>query len=183
MPMAVLTRALIGISLAATLLVPARAAAAESSPASLAVIGFELDDDHPDPVRARQLRDRLTAIQKQLEKGLHDRGLYRVVDTAAAKDLIDALYERHSFVYRCNACFVEVGQRLDTRLVAVGWVQRVSELILNVNVSVRDASTDTEILSKSVDLRGNTDETWRRAMNFMLRDWAERRARNPDYGQ
>ena len=75
-----------------------------------------------------------------------------------------------------------MGQRLGTRLVAVGWVQRVSELILNINVSVQDAQTGVEVLSKSVDLRGNTDETWTRGMNFMLRDWAERRAGNPRYG-
>ena len=62
-------------------------------------------------------------------------------------------------------------------------MQRVSELILNVNVSVQDSQTGVEVLSKSVDLRGNTDETWMRGVNFMLRDWAERRARNPRYGQ
>jgi hypothetical protein len=39
------------------------------------------------------------------------------------------------------------------------------------------------VLSKSVDLRGNTDETWARGVNFMLRDWVERRARNPNYGR
>ena len=100
-----------------------------------------------------------------------------------ANDLIDALRERNEFLYRCNDCLAEVGERLGTRLVALGWVQRVSELILNINVSVRDVQSGAEVLSKSVDLRGNTDETWARGINFMLRDWAERRARNPSYGK
>jgi hypothetical protein len=156
--------------------------AAESEPPTIAVLGFDLVDDHPDPARADLLRGRLTAITKQLELGLHERALYRVVDTAAAEDLINDQRARNEFLYRCNNCLAEVGQRLGTRLVAVGWVQRVSELILNVNVSVQDSQTGVEVLSKSVDLRGNTDETWTRGVNFMLRDWAERRARNPRYG-
>ena len=172
------------VSLAAACLmsgVPALAAEVELP--TLAVIGFELVDDHPDTARAAQLMGRLAAIKQQLEQGLQARGIYRVLDTGLATDLIQAQRERHEFLYRCNACLTEIGQRLGTRLVAVGWVQRVSELILNINVSVRDAQTDAEVLSKSVDLRGNTDETWARGVNFMLRDWAERRARNPRYGQ
>ena len=176
-------RPLTGIVLAAALsLFGQGATAADSEPATLAVLGFDLVDDHPDPARAALLRPRLTAITKQLERGLHERTLYRIVDTAAAQDLIAAQRERNEFLYRCNDCLTEVGKRLGTRLVAVGWVQRVSELILNINVSVQDSQTGVEVLSKSVDIRGNTDETWTRGVNFMLRDWAERRARNPRYG-
>ncbi len=171
------------VLIAALLTCGATALAADAEPPTLAVIGFELVDEQPDSARAAQLRGRLAAIKAQLEQGLQARALYRVVDTAAAAELIEAQRERHAFLYRCNACLAEVGQRLGTRLVAVGWVQRVSELILNINVSVRDAQTDAEVLSKSVDLRGNTDETWARGVNFMLRDWAERRARNPRYGR
>lgn len=177
-------RPLTGIMLAAALLFFGEvAAAADNELPTLAVLGFDLVDDHPDPARAALLRGRLSAITKQLEEGLHGRALYRVVDTAAAQDLITAQRERNEFLYRCNDCLADVGQRLGTRLVAVGWVQRVSELILNINVSVQDSQTGVEVLSKSVDLRGNTDETWARGVNFMLRDWAERRARNPRYGQ
>jgi hypothetical protein len=158
-------------------------AAMAAEPPAIAVIGFELVDDQPDPVRDADHKRRLAAIQAQLQQGLHQRGLYRVVDTAPAQAQIDALRAQNAFLYRCNGCFADVAQRLGTRLIAVGWVQRVSELILNVNVSVRDAATDQEVLSKSVDLRGNNDESWSRAMAFMLRDWSERRERNPRYGQ
>jgi Protein of unknown function (DUF2380) len=158
------------------------ATAAEPLP-TLAVIAFELVDDQPDPARDADHKRRLAAIQAQLQQGLHQRGLYRVVDSTPAQAQIDALRAQNAFLHRCNGCFAVVGQRLGTRLVAVGWVQRVSELILNVNVSVRDAVTDQEVLSKSVDMRGNNDESWTRAMAFMLRDWSERRERNPRYGQ
>ena len=158
-------------------------AALAAEPPTIAVIGFELVDDHPDPIRDADHKRRLAAIHAQLQQGLHQRGLYRVVDTAPAQAQIDALRAQNAYLYRCNGCLAEVGQRLGTRLVVVGWVQRVSELILNVNVSVRDAATDQEVLAKSVDLRGNNDESWTRAVAFMLRDWSERRERNPRYGQ
>jgi Protein of unknown function (DUF2380) len=154
-----------------------------AEPPTIAVIGFELVDDQPDPVRDADHKRRLAAIHAQLQQGLHQRGLYRVVDAAPAQPMIDALRAQNAFLYRCNGCLADVGQKLGTRLVVVGWVQRVSELILNVNVSVRVAATDEEVLAKSVDLRGNNDESWTRAMAFMLRDWSERRERNPRYGQ
>ena len=175
---------LINILITITAALTGPVALAQGQPsATLAVLGFELVDDQPDPARTVQLQSRLTAITKQLERGLQERSLYRVIDIATAQDLITLQRERNEFLYRCSNCLVEVGQRLDTRLIAVGWVQRVSELILNINVSVLDSQTGAEVLSKSVDLRGNTDETWQRGINFMLRDWSERRARNPNYGR
>ena len=150
---------------------------------SIAVIGFELIDDHPDPARDATMRRRLAAIHVQLEQGLTERGLYHVIDTAPAKEQIDAARAANAFVHECNGCLAPIGQRLGTRLVAVGWVQRVSELILNINVAVKDAASGADVLTKSVDLRGNNDESFVRGMNFMLRDWAERRARNPRYGR
>jgi Protein of unknown function (DUF2380) len=166
------------LSIAAMPWLAARAQGAES----IAVIGFELVDEQPDPARDEAMRRRLAAIHAQLEKGLAERGLYRVVDVAPAKAQIDAARASNAFVYACNGCLAEIGQRLGTRLVIVGWVQRVSELILNINVAVKEARTGAEVLTKSVDLRGNNDESFARGMNFMLRDWAERRARNPRYG-
>jgi hypothetical protein len=32
-------------------------------------------------------------------------------------------------------------------------------------------------------LRGNDDESWRRALRYLVRDMAEKRERNPHYGQ
>jgi len=174
----------IGLALVAGLqaAAPARAAEAVQAPAPLAVIGFELVDEQPDPARDEAMKRRLSAIHGQLAHALSTHGLYKVVDTGPAQSLIDTARERNAFLYRCNGCLSEIGLRLGTRLVLVGWVQRVSELILNINVSVRDAATDTEVLAKSVDLRGNNDQSFERGINFMVRDWVERRASNPGYG-
>ena len=47
-------------------------------------------------------------------------------------------------------------------------IQKVSNLILNMNIVVRDAGTGHVILSKSVDMRGNTDESWSRALHWLV---------------
>jgi hypothetical protein len=39
------------------------------------------------------------------------------------------------------------------------------------------------IFSKSVDMRGNADESWQRAVRYLVRDMAEKRANNPGYAR
>ena len=63
------------------------------------------------------------------------------------------------------------------------WVQKVSELILNLNVQIYDIKAQKVVFSKSVDMRGNEDQSWTRAVHYLVRDMAEKRERNPRYGQ
>ena len=56
----------------------------------------------------------------------------------------------------------------------IGWVQKVSNLILNINIQIEDAATGAVLLNKSVDLRGNTDETWRRGVSYLVRSMVEK---------
>ncbi|MCP4410012.1 MAG: DUF2380 domain-containing protein [Gammaproteobacteria bacterium] len=57
------------------------------------------------------------------------------------------------------------------RLWQEGWgtVQKVSNLILNINVYIADVETNQFIFIKSVDIRGNTDKSWTRGLNWLLR--------------
>lgn len=57
------------------------------------------------------------------------------------------------------------------------------ELILNLNVQIYDVKAQKVVFSKSVDMRGNNDVSWRRAVPYLVRDMAEKRERNPSYGQ
>jgi hypothetical protein len=67
-----------------------------------------------------------------------------------------------------------VGQRDFARQVDADWaawgtVQKVSNLILNINVYMDNARAGKPEFVKSIDIRGNTDETWRRGLDYMLR--------------
>ena len=54
------------------------------------------------------------------------------------------------------------------------WVQKVSKLILNINVEVRSVATGETVCVKSVDIRGNTDETWLRGVRRPVDNIQER---------
>ena len=51
-----------------------------------------------------------------------------------------------------------------------GVVYKVSELVLSMSVLVHEAATSQPMTSATVDLRGNTDEFWRRAIDYLYRN-------------
>ncbi|MDO5704387.1 MAG: DUF3280 domain-containing protein [Paracoccus sp. (in: a-proteobacteria)] len=49
-------------------------------------------------------------------------------------------------------------------------VQKVSNLILSMNLYVRDAETGRTVRSGAVDIRGNNDESWQRGYRYLLKN-------------
>ena len=105
-----------------------------------------------------------------------------MVDLAPAREAIDKLRAEQAFLYRCNGCLPAMGKALGAQYVGVGWVQKVSNLILNINLEVHATADDRIALLSSVDLRGNTDESWSRGIAYLVRELVERRAGHPGYG-
>lgn len=150
---------------------------------SIAVLQVELLDDQNNPATKAAQELRLRDALLQLREELRARGLYRVVDPSPTRALQENLRGQQEFFYRCDDCAAQVGQQLGVDLVMTPWVQKVSELILNFNVQVFDVHAGKVVFSKSVDMRGNQDESWRRAVRYLVRDMAEKRAANPGYAQ
>jgi hypothetical protein len=149
---------------------------------SLAVLDFELVDDHDNPLTKAAQEVRLRNATRQLQKELADYRLYRVVDPDPSQALQRQLRAQQQFLYRCDDCAAQVGQLLGVDLVMSTWVQKVSELILNLNVQIYDTRSQQVMFTKSVDMRGNEDNSWTRAVHYLVRDMAEKRQRNPKYG-
>ena len=178
-----LVRGLAGV-VAAGLAVGWRSARAQAGALrSLTVLDFELVDDQNNPLTKAAQVLRLRNATAQLQRELAEQGLYRIVDPAPSQALLGRLREQQEFLYRCDDCAAQVGTLLGVELVMVTWVQKVSELILNLNVQILDVKTEQVVFAKSVDMRGNDDVSWMRAVRFLVRDMAEKRARNPRYGQ
>jgi len=162
------------------LLVTAAGRAAEptsSVPKAAAVMDFELIDDMRDYESAAVLaaqNQRLVLIGDALRQELQQRALYRVVDNNAAANLIAASKARQE-LRDCNGCEVEIGRALGADVVLIGWVQKVSNLILNINVQARDVHSGTTLYARSVDLRSNTDTSWLRGIRYMVDGIAEDR--------
>jgi hypothetical protein len=71
----------------------------------------------------------------------------------------------------CNGCENDHAKRIGADRAVWGTVQKVSNLILNINVYMTDAPTGKPAFTRSVDIRGNTDESWRRGLDYLLRNY------------
>jgi hypothetical protein len=167
-----LARPLARIALALATCAPA----AGAEPKSLAVMDFELIDEMRQyaTAQARQENERrLGLITAELVREFRSRGMYRVVDTAPAAQLIEKLKASYD-LRACNGCEIDIGQALGADRVALCWVQKVSNLILNINIEVHGIPAGETVYAKSVDIRGNTDEAWLRGVRRLVDNIQER---------
>ena len=140
---------------------------------TIAILDFDLLDDQRELSPATVEYQRLRSIRDQLQEEFVKARLYRVIDAAPAAELIKK-YRSEQQLHACNGCELEIARSLNADRVLVGWVQKVSNLILNINIQIEDAATGAVLLNKSVDLRGNTDETWRRGVSYLVRSMVEK---------
>jgi len=106
---------------------------------------------------------RLGRLDREVRQRLAQSGRADVVDIARVADRSHARDLR-----TCGGCDAEFASELGARYSMTGWVQKVSNLILNMNILVREVGTGQVILSKSVDRGGNTDESWSRALDWLV---------------
>jgi hypothetical protein len=52
----------------------------------------------------------------------------------------------------------------------VAWTQKVSNLILNLNIRIEDVATGETLRGGSVDIRGNNDQSWDRGLKYLLKE-------------
>jgi hypothetical protein len=71
----------------------------------------------------------------------------------------------------CNGCERDLAEKTGAEWVAWGTVQKVSNLILNINLYMEDVPTGKIEFARSVDIRGNTDESWNHGLNYMIRHY------------
>ncbi len=138
---------------------------AMAAPPTIAVFDFTLIDTSPAPPSDAE-RARLAALGSDLRARLAQSGRYQVIDTAPARATLATLPD----IMRCNGCELPLARRLGASEVAYGWVQKVSDLILNINLVIEDADSGRKLATGSVDIRGNTDESWRRGLDYLLEE-------------
>jgi Protein of unknown function (DUF2380) len=135
---------------------------------SVAVFDFELIDTslegETNGLRADE-QTRLIRLGDQLRQRLRESGRFTLLDvTPVAADA------QASNLHACGGCDTRLAKRIGAELAITGTVQKVSNLILNMNIYVRDASSEATIAAMSADMRGNTDETWSRTLDWLVRN-------------
>ena len=150
--------------------------AAFADPPKLAVFDFELVDTSlpGEFFGSRPEEARLERISEQLRKELTDSGPFQVLDIAPVRDAA-----RHANLQACGGCDLKLAGQLGADLEITGVVQKVSNLIVNLNIYLRDVKTGNMITAASADMRGNTDESWSRTMSYLIRN----RLLAPNYGK
>ncbi|MCA0848735.1 DUF3280 domain-containing protein [Salipiger thiooxidans] len=69
---------------------------------------------------------------------------------------------------KCYGCDTRMATKLGADYSLVGEVQKVSNLIVTMNLQMRSAETGDMVKGRVVDIRSNTDESWRRGMTYIL---------------
>ena len=154
---------------AAILALAAPAAASADAPKRVAVLDVELlkADYLPDADRTTpDERRRLDMVAALVRDRLRAEG-YDSVPADRTKAAIRTA-DPGQYLHACNGCERRIARDLEADWVAVGWIQFVSYLILNLNVMVIDVETGIPVARAFVDLRGNTEQSWRRATTYML---------------
>ena len=140
-----------------------------ADPVPVAVFDFELYDTSLEGamkgVNAEE-QSRLQLISDQLRDMLGASDRYRIVDVAPASKLV----EEAGNWQNCPGCDTKIAKTLGAELSVTGEVQKVSNLILNINIYVRSVETGKMIQSASADIRGNTDKSWKRGVSYLVRN-------------
>jgi Protein of unknown function (DUF2380) len=133
---------------------------------TVAFLGVQLQNDNEglEPTTDAE-RARMKEIERLFESKLERSGRFKFVpvppetmnEIASGQNIGD-----------CHGCEVEYGRKLHANLIAWIKVQKVSNLILNMNVYMADVASEKMTFVHSVDIRGNTDESWTRSLNYSL---------------
>jgi hypothetical protein len=152
-------------------MIPALLAASASSAAPTRLVVFDLelvDSSLQGEIEGVAPADqaRLRMVETELRTRLRDSGRFELIDPAPVAAEVSAA----GVLWSCNGCELGIARRLGAELALVGWVQKVSNLILNLNLVIRDTATAAPVFAASVDIRGNTDDSWRHGMRYLLKN-------------
>jgi hypothetical protein len=159
-------RAALAALLAVLVLAPVTANAEGPQPKSTAMLGvfFHNDNEGYEPTSGAE-RARMAAVEAQFKKALEATAKYTFVPINPD---IQADIEKGQMIAECGGCEIDYGKRLGADTIAWIRVQKISNLIMNLNVYIADVATAKMTFQHSVDIRSNTDESWSRSMTYLL---------------
>ena len=155
------------IAYALMLLSGATAAAETAGLPRVAFFGFQLINTSLEPTTLIEA-GRVKMLDDLFQEKLGHSGRFKIVPIPPdVQQQIAAGPE----ISGCNGCERDYARSIGANCAAWGTVQKVSNLILNINVYMEDAASGKLEFVKSVDIRGNTDESWRHGLDYMLRHY------------
>jgi Protein of unknown function (DUF2380) len=145
----------------------ATAAVNDNGSPRVAFFGFRLINTSLEQTTAAEDR-RIRELDDRFREKLEASGRFKLV--AIPPDIQKEIAAGPE-IGNCSGCERDFAKRLGADRAAWGTVQKVSNLILNINVYMTDVQTGKPAFTRSVDIRGNTDESWRRGLDYLLRHY------------
>jgi Protein of unknown function (DUF2380) len=143
------------------------AAADINSVPRVAFFGFQLINTSLEPTTSSEI-GRIKMLDDLLRERLDSSGRFKIVPIPSD---LQRTIEDGPEISGCNGCERGYATTIDADWAAWGTVQKVSNLILNINLYMEDAASGKLEFVKGVDIRGNTDESWRHGLDYMLRHY------------
>ncbi|WP_244401050.1 DUF3280 domain-containing protein [Aurantimonas manganoxydans] len=149
----------------AVLLALALALPAAAADRTVAIFDFELIDSSLEGSMMGKNADeqaRLDRLAPDLREAVAALPGYSVVDIAPVRERAEKQY-----LQSCGNCSQTFAREIGADIAVTGTVQKVSNLILNINAYAFDAETGEAIARGSADIRSNTDQSWQRGIDYL----------------
>lgn len=137
-------------------------------PIKLAVFDIELDDfTAGGPIAGESVEEaarleRMTALARNL---LGASGIFEIVDVSPATNA----FVKDRWLRKCNGCEADIARDLGADMSFLCFFRKISVMEQNLEFRIRDARTGELMHVSQTDYRGETDESWSRALKYLIR--------------
>lgn len=140
---------------------------AEEAAKRLLPLDFELVDTSGEPTdqrieHARRIELTRNEILRQLEIG----GTYQIVGQEKIAAELAGILD-HTYLRSCNGCEFALGEHAGAEWVMTGQINKVSTLLMNMRVWIKNTHTRETVFFQSFDFRGDNDNAWMRAARYI----------------
>ena len=139
-------------------------AVADAKP-KLAVFDFQLANLAQLPPTDAD-KARLPHISDLLRQQLADSGKFEIVPVT---DKVKQEVAKAAPLRDCGGCAVDFAKELGADVAVTGQVQKVSDLILNINVYMKKVGSSEPESGTSVDIRGDNDDSFSHGVKYLVK--------------
>jgi Protein of unknown function (DUF2380) len=109
---------------------------------------------------------RLKVVNEELIKLVRNDRRFTIVDAAPiAKDI-----ETAAPLSACNGCEIDLAKKVGGQIAFTGLIDKASATVLSMQIGIVDVTKGQIQRTGSVVIQGNTDESWLRAVRWLMKN-------------
>ncbi len=145
-------------------------------PHRLAILQFQIEDNTLEAGAPQWHETSLQKLTKIVGATVSNAALYHVVPQSAV-DEATAATDPGTALHQCNGCELDIARKVGADRVMVGWIYKMSLLVMALHVEIKDVETGTTVYRRVLDFRGDNEASWNRAATYMVRTLQETKDR------